>query len=157
MARKRILLFIILFSNFIIFGQTTKAPVAPNTEDIKSIIQSLPRQENISHFKKALLKENDNLSEKGKETELKIANSYIEKIKIAVPKLRKLIKVGTSVFNYPGLLSKGYVSYHEYSKEYEIYIGVYLLTHEGSGPYDMQIFFNQNGIIERVETVVWKK
>ena len=74
--------------------------------------------------------------------------------KLIIPKLRKLITVGHSVFDYPGLLGRGTIQWNV--PIYSLYMGVYLLPHEGKEPFDMSITFDQNGKILTVEDVRWK-
>ena len=41
-------------------------------------------------------------------------------------------------------------------QEYEIYLGVFLLSHEGKEPYDFKVITDAKGIITSVKDVVWK-
>lgn len=86
--------------------------------------------------------------------ELAAARALIEQAKEIVPKLRRLIVPHTSVFAYPGLLARGNISW--YPRRYEIYLGVYLRPHEGQGPYDFRVVFDERGTITSVEDVIWK-
>lgn len=84
------------------------------------------------------------------------AQKVIAKAQEIVPRLRKLIEVGSSVFDYPGLLGRGDIAWHEYANEYELYLGVYLRAQEGRGEYDFKITFDVKGVITGVKSVVWK-
>jgi hypothetical protein len=79
-------------------------------------------------------------------------------LKIAIPKLRSQIREGTSIFEYPGLLAKGSISYSGYASvdKYRMYLGSYFRDHEGSGPFDFEVLFDEKGIITAVRSVVWK-
>src|SRR5688572_63548 len=63
--------------------------------------------------------------------EIAHAREHIAKAKRIVPELRKLIRVGASVLDYPGLIARGDITWSQYSGNYEIYLGVYLRGHEG--------------------------
>jgi len=82
------------------------------------------------------------------------AQKRLAKAKIAIPKLRKLITVGSSVFDYPGLLAHGRITY---GAGYRLYFGAYFSGAEGHGPYDFNVVFNDTGIITAVDDVRWKK
>jgi hypothetical protein len=97
------------------------------------------------------------LTEAGKEIELKRAREAIARAKVIIPQLRKAIKPGTSVFDYPGLLARGSISYDEYSRKYECYFGVYLRREEGCEPYDFRITIDEKGLIKEVMDVIWKE
>ena len=73
-------------------------------------------------------------------------------------KLKSLLKPGTCVFDYPGLLAKGTISYDETKKTYRMMLGVYdRIRHAGSqgrfGPYF--VAFDGAGKILSVEDVVY--
>lgn len=99
------------------------------------------------------------------EDDLETTRKRLERAKDSILKIRKLIKKGTSVFDYPGLLSLGKIkNYGIYSESkisahytYVLYIGAHFGTEEGVGDYDFNIVFNEKGIITAVESVDWKK
>ncbi len=150
----------ILFLLFVCFGRSGFGQVAISADhdSLSKILDQVPTQSEIDRFKELLFPSANKLTEFGKEAELKRAKESLEQVKEAVPKLRKLIKVGHSVFEYPGLLSRGRISHSELTREslYTQYIGVYLRSSEGSEPYDFEITFNSKGIIQSVKSVVWK-
>ena len=90
------------------------------------------------------------------EAELERAKEDVAKAKEIIPKLRELIKPGASVFDYPGLLAHGDITWIDLTKDYQLYMGVYLRDHEGQQPYDMRIRFDAKGVILRLEDVRWK-
>jgi hypothetical protein len=85
------------------------------------------------------------------------AKATLERAKAAIPALRKLLKPGTSVFDYPGLLAHGAISYDEHTKTYESYMGFYPRQLEGREPYDFLIVFDSTGQILAVHDVTHKR
>jgi hypothetical protein len=75
---------------------------------------------------------------------------------LVIPNLRKHIQEGTSVFDYPGLLSRGLISWNEHSKDYTMYLGVGTVGGQGTEPYAMLIAFNSQGKISAVRDVIVK-
>ena len=136
----------------------SQEPLSIDIKDYKIILEQIPPQTQIRMYMDLINPSKATKTPYGIELELKTANEHLEKMKIAIPKLRNLIKIGTSIFDYPGLLSRGFISYSEYSSDgkYRMYIGAYFRSREGSGPYDFEILFNEKGIITNVKTVVWK-
>jgi hypothetical protein len=133
--------------------------------DIAKLIDQLPASSKLNRSKELLANptdfsnsENKNreLSEEGKKMLLQKAQREIDKAKLIVPKLKKTVKTGKSIFDYPGLIAKGNISYDGDLHEYSLYIGVYLLKHEGKEPYDFRVVFDKNGIIKSVTDVVWR-
>ncbi|QQS06933.1 MAG: hypothetical protein IPK50_08555 [Fibrobacterota bacterium] len=130
----------------------------PSRKEILNIIEQIPRQEEIARYR-ALLSPEVEASVRTATTkaeDLEQAAEGMENLKSAIPKLRKLLIVGSSIFDYPGLLSRGLISYDESGDTYRMYIGAYFRDHEGSGPYDFQIFFDRLGKITAVKSVLYK-
>ena len=134
--------------------------------DTAKLIQELPTSYELNQAKKLLANPADfsryedkstRLSNDGKKRLLSKAKNDIQKAKLIIPQLKGIIKVGKSIFNYPGLITKGRISYDSDTEEYRLYIGVYLLDHEGKEPYDLNIVFASNGIIKSVKNVIWKR
>lgn len=88
---------------------------------------------------------------------MKIAREAIERAKSIVPVLRNAIKPGTSVFDYPGLLACSTISFDEYGRKYQCYVGVYLLSHEGREPYDFWVVLDEKELIVEVQDVIHKQ
>lgn len=89
----------------------------------------------------------------------KHAAETIDKAKEIVPRLRKLLKVGSSIFDYPGLLSKGDIRFNSNEKTYGLYVGVSFVRAggQGSSPYAFTVHFDDKGKILDIADVVWKK
>ena len=108
-----------------------------------------------------LLESKKLLNQPGAETKREVvehARERLEKAKRSIPEIRKLIIVGTSVFDYPGLLAHGHITYHEYSDSgYELYFGYWSGGSQGTEPNDFRVIFNGKGVITAVESVIWKK
>ena len=133
-------------------------PTAP-TNEIVELLKDLRPPHQLARCKDLLSPPTEKtlMTPAGKEVELKQAMETIERAKAIVPALRKLIKPGTSVFDYPGLLARSTISYDELERKYEGYVGVYLLPHEGREPYDFRVVFDAKGLILEVQDVVHKQ
>ena len=90
------------------------------------------------------------------------AHSQMAKGREAVPKLRKLIKIGTSIFDYPGLVTRGYATYdrRKYDKRGGAYTLVVSASFSGlegrSLPYEFRLEFDDRGLITALEDIVYK-
>jgi len=133
-------------------------------DEIVKMINDLPHSDSLKKsFKIISEKEKDpffrhdgELTEEGKKQQLESAYKDIETAKNIVPKLRDLIQIGKSIFDYPGLITKGPIRYDSDKKKYTIHIGVYLSNHEGQGNTDFILTFDERGIIERTDKVIYK-
>lgn len=102
--------------------------------------------------------------------ELKAANAGLTKVRDLIPQLRKLLKVGTSVFSYPSLLAHGDITYQiikgsggnpfaepaapaEYG--YRLYMGI--PKSEFTHIYDFELLFDSQGVVRAINSVDWKK
>jgi hypothetical protein len=120
--------------------------------DFRELIEKLPPQAILS--KSMSILNNENVQ--GRES--KDAEGYYQIAKEIAPKIRKLLKVGTSVFAYPGLLAHGAISYgkiipkgpNKYEFGYSLYVGMSHGT-EGIGRSDFKILFDETGIIKSIE------
>jgi hypothetical protein len=88
----------------------------------------------------------------------------IARSQTAIPRLRKLIKINASIFDYPGLLTRGFLSSsRDYSRkgEHEIYRLMVSATYNGKegtiSPYEFELYFDDSGIITKINDVRWKK
>ncbi|MEO5961385.1 MAG: hypothetical protein ABIR80_19930 [Opitutaceae bacterium] len=88
--------------------------------------------------------------------ELAAAQAIIEKAKEIIPKLKRLISVGSSVMDYPGLIARGDITWSQSLQEYEIYLGVNLRGAEGIGSHDFKIIVDAKGVITSIRDVAWK-
>jgi hypothetical protein len=96
--------------------------------------------------------------------EVERQRNKLTRSKAAIPKLRKLIKTNTSVFEYPGLLSIGYISSRRDEsrdgghEKYRLYISATGGGREGGwvSPYEFQLYFDDRGIITEIDDVHWK-
>lgn len=160
-AIKSSLCFALLTQSFL---HAQKAPQEP-VESFASLLAKIPRQEEIAKFKEIVFMKRSILPLKrltepppGKEREFNEASKAMDNVIYAIPKIRKLIKPGKSIFDYPGLLSRGRITYNDGSNKpyYTQYFGAYLRSTEGSGSYDFEIIFNCDGLITEVKSVVYK-
>ena len=90
------------------------------------------------------------------------ARARIAKAKENVPKLRKLIKLKTSVFDYPGLLARGLITYHNATDpgevgSYRLWVSADYAGHQMFvQPHEFELYFDDSGIITDVRDVQWK-
>lgn len=106
------------------------------------------------------------------------ANSTMKTVREMIPKIRKLLKPGVSIFAYPSLLAHGDITYtvikHATGAEdpfastalrsteskaaefgYRLYMGI--PKSEFAHPFDFEILFDSTGIIRAINSVDWKK
>ena len=140
--------------------------ISAEDNEIRKMIEELPHSNSLKESFDIICENEKNpffrpmkreLTEEGKKYELEESKKNIEKAKNIVPKLKELIKTGTSVFDYPGLISKGSIRYNIHKNEYRLYIGVYLRRCEGSGPNDFELIFDEKGIIKELNRCIYKE
>jgi hypothetical protein len=88
------------------------------------------------------------------------ARSKLEKAKESIPKLRKLIRIGSSIFDYPGLMSRGYLHYNRIGTKgtYSLKISATFIGREAAVlPYEFRLEFDDRGIITKVDDIRYKK
>ncbi|WP_395753181.1 hypothetical protein [Prosthecobacter sp.] len=130
------------------------SPAARHAEAAK-LLDGLPSRSDLYHA--------DAILHKGlirSEIEREIARKTFEVAKERIPKLRPLITVGDSVFDYPGLLAAGEPQFVKNrgehpdvkGKYYRLFIGITEQTEEGhiQIPNMFGIEFDQSGRILRV-------
>ena len=123
---------------------------APAKNPIAELIEKLPRQELLdkAYHSKTL---------DGEEATVNVA-TLLRACEL-LKQLRNLLKPGTSVFSYPGLLSKGRISYDgkvgDFEK-YRLYMGIPPGRGEGIGETDFEVVFDEKGLIHEIKSVDWK-
>lgn len=132
---------------------------AQEKKEAAALIQELPGQTMIRQYDQ-MTRPGD--EEKGSAEEKKLAADQLAKVREIVPKLRKLIKPGASIFDYPGLLSHGPSVYNppideDTPENYQLYVGYNPAHIQGVFPYDFKVEFNSKGVIVTVKDVVWKQ
>ncbi len=98
-----------------------------------------------------------------KETEIEEAKNQLIKYSQDRLRVRSLLKVGTSVLAYPGLLAHGEITYSPSHQNffgpspdktidaiYSLYVG--LFKGRGKGPENFEINFGSNGVIRTVSS-----
>jgi hypothetical protein len=143
-----------------------------NAQAVADILDKMPSQK---EFESALALERW-VKIAPSEKELKEAWSTMDKVKAAIPRLLETLKVGASVFDYPGLLAHGKITYcavdfhrnhpqggqpvpsnhkrGETELGYELYFG-WAPREQGTYPTDMAVYFDAKGVILSVEKVGW--
>jgi hypothetical protein len=137
------------------------------SRDVKALLDQLPpSQATVWRYIAQTKGKGNNISPE----ELKAADASLAKVREVIPKLRKLLKVGTSVFNYPSLLAHGDITYQiikasgadsfaesaapvEYG--YRLYMGI--PKSEFTHIYDFELLFDSQGVIRAINSVDWKK
>lgn len=125
-------------------------------DPIAELIKSIPRQELLEQARTNV---RDSTNEKLKDYHRSLLDQAAE----SIPKLRAILRPGTSVFGYPGLLALGRITYHGTAPKeaggyqiYRLYIGFFMGA-QGVGKYDFAIIFDEKGMIHEIESVSWKK
>jgi hypothetical protein len=133
-------------------------PALKPIQTVSELIQELPPQRVLREAKQLLRRESSVVPESSVTTpqDLERARENVRKAKSVIPNLRKHILEGTSVFDYSGLLSRGSISWNEYSKVYTMYLGVGTVGDEGTEPFAMLVIFNTQGKISAVRDVIVK-
>jgi hypothetical protein len=133
-------------------------PVPKPIETVSELIRELPPASDLSEARQLLNRELSGVPEAKERTpeNLERARDNVRKAKLVIPKLRKRIKEGTSVFDYPGLLSRGLISWNEDSKDYTMYLGVATVNEPRTEPYAILITFNTQGVISAVRDIIIK-
>lgn len=136
------------------------------SRNVKALLDQLPPSQSTVWRYIALTKNTDS---KVNLEELKAANASLTKVREVIPQLRKLLKVGTSVFSYPSLLAHGDINYQiikgsgansfaepnapvEYG--YRLYMGI--PKSEFTHIYDFELLFDSQGVIRAINSVDWK-
>ncbi|WP_038168024.1 hypothetical protein [Verrucomicrobium sp. BvORR106] len=150
--------------------QPSPSTASPVTDDearlVKALLDQLPPSQTTLWRHIAQVK---GTGPQVTEDQLKFANANLEKVREIIPQLRKSLKVGASIFSYPGLLAHGDITYQiikgggrdafaepaapvEYG--YRFYIGI--PKSEFSHIYDFELLFDSQGIIRTINSVDWK-
>ena len=108
---------------FLFVACSASVHAAASESDVAKLIAELPPQHVLSEAR-AMLVPADGMEDsdtKATASQLAAAKKVIEKAKEIIPKLWKLIKVGSAISDYPGLLGRGDIRYNERGQE--IYLG----------------------------------
>ncbi|MEK7415696.1 MAG: hypothetical protein AAB263_20515 [Planctomycetota bacterium] len=148
MTSYRILCIVFLLECGFLYGEDGKSI------DVKTgferLVLQLPKQSDLADAAKIVTgNKNDSM-------DTKTASEKVALAKKIIPALREQLKTGKSVFDYPGLISRGQITYHS-SGKYEIYFGVYLLGDQGQDKYDFKLVISERGLIDEINDVIWKK
>ena len=98
-----------LFLTFLILAATTSVTANAQSLDKQAFLELLQSVPSAEDFNKAydILKRRDPAQEhRFEEAERRIANA-----KTNIPKIEALVKINTSIFDYPGLISHGTIDY----------------------------------------------
>jgi hypothetical protein len=157
---------ILAFSGGLVAADVVPVPKSDVTE-VVALLNRLPSQQTIWR-EYHLLQQNP---PKAPKAEIEAAQKTMDTVKEVVPKLRKLLKTGVSVFTYPTLLAHGDVTWtiitpvsklrepdHDPKSVewgYRLYVG--MPVEEFVHPYDFQVLFDSTGTIRSIEGVDWKR
>lgn len=157
----------ICFSIFAVFlhGVMAAEPVAVSSDtskEVEQLLAGLPSQAELRQYYELSLSADATANPADKAN----ATEQLKKFREGTAKLRKLLKVGTSIFAYPGLLAHGDISYLEISggffspsptpskHGYRLFVG---LPVRRTTPYDFEILFGNDGVISAINQVSWKE
>jgi hypothetical protein len=129
-------------------------PDKATTKDLTDLISSLPVREqlvaDVSLFKNAA-PPNEKQSE---------ATERLKKAKDGFERLKPLLRTGTSVFDYPGLIALARPRHDDLDNTYEMLLGIppgWNWNHpQGTNPGEYRITFDRRGIITAIEPVIYK-
>lgn len=151
--RFQILNLLAVFGLAVTMAKLRSEDATPVKNPIAELIDKLPRQELLDK------------AYHGAPNEGKVSDEHSALLRSAaeiVKQLRTLLKPGTSMFNYPGLMAKGHITYEgTASKEdggyekYSMYIG-FPPGSEGVGKTDFIIIFDDKGMIHEIRSIDYK-
>ena len=132
--------FLLLATVAVLAAEADPKPV----ESVSELIRALPPQSVLSEARQLLRNEAAGVSESKERSPgaLERASANVREAERVIPELRKRIKVGASIFDYPGLLSRGLIGWNEQSKDYTMYLGVGTIGGQGREPYAMHVTFD---------------
>ncbi len=153
----------IAFLNRAVAVEAIAVSTATATE-MEQVLASMTSQSDAQKFFHFLYPGDPN-TEKAKIEE---AKNQLEKYREDRLKVRALVKVGTSIFAYPGILAHGEITYEpskvryfeprENDKPsdpvYRLFVG--LIRNRGKGPENFDIVFGIDGVIREIKTVTSK-
>src|SRR4051794_24617506 len=88
----------------ILLATALSQPDEADRESLVQLIEQVPSPANRETYYEML-------QDKARPDRGAFARERLAKGREAVPKLRKLIKIGSNIFTYPGLLARGYATY----------------------------------------------
>jgi hypothetical protein len=157
---------ILAFSGGLVTAAVVPVPKSEITE-VVALLERLPSQQTIWRVYRLLQQH----SPTAPKAEIEGAQMTMNTVKEVVPKLRKLLKTGVSVFTYPTLLAHGDVTWtiitpvsklrepdHDPKSVewgYRLYVGT--PAAEFVHPYDFQVLFDSTGTIRSIDGVDWKQ
>ena len=157
---------ILAFSGGLVAAEVAPVPKSEIAE-VVALLDRLPSQQTIWRQYR-LLQEHP---PKAPKAEIEGSQKTMDTVKEVVPKLRKLLRTGVSLFTYPTLLAHGVVTWtiitpvsklreHDHNPKsvewgYRLYVG--MPVEEFVHPYDFQVLFDSTGTIRSIEGVDWKR
>lgn len=145
----------------------TAGPIAVSPETAKEseqLLASMISQTDAQKYYHFLYPGTPNAST----AEIEKAKEHLEKYRENRLKLRSLLKVGASIFDYPGLLAHGEIQYDPSRAEpfsssenqkpsapvYRLFVG--LFRYRGKGPENFDIVFGKDSVILEIRTITSK-
>jgi hypothetical protein len=128
----------------------------PRKKEIADLIEAITPPSNVDWRERVLAGLEGSPPE-----EIARQRERLEEDKKRIPKLRQQLQVGTSVFDYPGLLSRGIVSFSANRPpgdgNYTLWISARYVGREAANlPWEFKLDFSDNGIITKIYDVQWK-
>lgn len=135
-----------------------------NAQRVEALVKGLPQRSEVRHYQQ----QRGVATRDGRDAEVLRLQGEIDKVAKIVKELRPLLKPGTSIFEYPGLLAAGEITYvilsgpdpfsastgteTKTARGYALDIGVPLVTHK-----EFRVLFDERGLITEIRTVPNKR
>ena len=149
------LLVLLLFGSIFLAAARSESAKS-DLDELLRLIEDVPSPQMIDQYYRTIHQKDT------RPEEVAFAHSQMAKGRESIPKLRKLIKIGTSIFDYPGLVTRGYATYdrRKYDKRggaYTLFVSASFSGREGrSLPYEFRLTFDDKGLITALEDVTYK-
>ena len=124
------------------------------TKELTALIDSLPAREQLV-ADVALFKDAAPPNEKQRE-----ATERLKKAKDGFERLKALLRIGTSVFDYPGLIALTRPRHSDFDNRYEMLLGIppgwNWNQPQGTNPDEYRITFDGRGNITAIDSVLYR-
>jgi hypothetical protein len=171
--RHPLAVFVLLSSATLEAGET-RVP-SETAKEVAAILEKFPSQTKLKDDVR-IVNELMQAAQRPHTEKQKDAEAVVKQVGQLVPQLRKLLVIGANVCAYPGLLAHGEISYEpmiprhhvngneklkapaatpaQPSLGYRLYVGY--PTDEGIYDSDFDVFFDEKGVIQAIESIDWK-
>jgi len=154
-----------VFSSFLQYSIAAPSIEVPAkvAHEIELLLDSLPPQSILWRSHELTM----NSTVDSDKSRLVAASEQVKAAHLTVPKVRRLLKIGTSILDYPGLLAHGDISYQSIGRGdpfasakssergYRLYIG--LPVNRTGHDFNFEIIFDSSGTIREINDVPGKE